>query len=41
MNFGSSLAERQLLDLQKYQPTFNHFEDRMSMAHSREIRLPF
>ena len=42
MHFGSSLTERQLLDLQKYSvPTLNHFEDRMSMAHSREMRLPF
>ena len=42
MGFNSSVAERQIEDLNKFSvPTLNHFEDRMSMAHAREIRLPF
>jgi asparagine synthase (glutamine-hydrolysing) len=37
-----TLAERQLLDIQKYSvPSLCHYEDRMSMAMSREVRLPF
>jgi asparagine synthase (glutamine-hydrolysing) len=37
-----SLAERQLADLRYYSvPALCHYEDRMSMAMSREIRLPF
>lgn len=39
---NATLSERQLADLMQYSvPTLNHFEDRMSMAWSREIRLPF
>lgn len=39
---AGSLAERQLLDVQRYSvPSLCHYEDRMSMAWSREIRLPF
>lgn len=39
---GATLSERQRLDLTSFSvPTLNHFEDRMSMAWSREIRLPF
>jgi asparagine synthase (glutamine-hydrolysing) len=38
----ASLNDRQLLDLTSLSvPTLNHTEDRMSMAWSREIRLPF
>jgi asparagine synthase (glutamine-hydrolysing) len=37
-----SLADRQWLDLRSYSvPALCHYEDRMSMAASREIRLPF
>ena len=37
-----SLADRQLLDVRNYSvPSLCHYEDRMSMAMSREIRLPF
>jgi asparagine synthase (glutamine-hydrolysing) len=37
-----SLGARQRRDLMQLSvPTLNHFEDRMSMAWSREIRLPF
>lgn len=36
------LVERQRLDLDKYSvPAQTHFEDRNSMAHSLELRLPF
>lgn len=39
---GATLSERQRLDLTNFSvPALNHFEDRMSMAWSREIRLPF
>jgi asparagine synthase (glutamine-hydrolysing) len=39
---GSTLNERQLEDVLYYSvPTLNHYEDRLSMAWSREIRLPF
>lgn len=39
---GSSLARRQWLDYRKYSvPYLTHYEDRMSMAFGREIRLPF
>jgi len=38
----TSTAERQLVDIQKYSvPYLCHYEDRMSMAWSREIRSPF
>jgi asparagine synthase (glutamine-hydrolysing) len=37
-----TVQERQELDLVRFSvPVLCHFEDRMSMAHSREIRLPF
>jgi asparagine synthase (glutamine-hydrolysing) len=39
---AGSLADRQRRDLQKFSvPSLCHYEDRMSMAHGREIRLPF
>ncbi|MHC8321515.1 asparagine synthase (glutamine-hydrolyzing) [Pseudomonas sp. GB2N2] len=39
---GKSLEERQWLDYKKYSvPYLTHYEDRMSMAFAREIRLPF
>ncbi len=39
---GSGVRDRQIADLEKFSvPTLTHFEDRMSMAASREIRLPF
>lgn len=43
LGLGSgSLAERQLLDLRYFSvPALCHYEDRMSMANGREIRLPF
>jgi len=37
-----NLRERQILDIDKYSvPSLTHYEDRNSMAHSLEIRLPF
>lgn len=37
-----TLVERQWLDIRNYSvPSLCHYEDRMSMAASREIRLPF
>ena len=37
-----NLKERQILDITKYSvPALCHYEDRNSMAHSLEIRLPF
>ncbi len=37
-----SVKERQIMDLTKYSvPALTHYEDRMSMTFSREIRLPF
>jgi asparagine synthase (glutamine-hydrolysing) len=43
LGLGSgSLADRQWLDVRNYSvPSLCHYEDRMSMAMSREIRLPF
>lgn len=43
LGLGSgSLADRQLLDLKYFSvPSLCHYEDRMSMANGREIRLPF
>jgi asparagine synthase (glutamine-hydrolysing) len=39
---ASNLKERQILDITKYSvPALCHYEDRNSMAHSLEIRLPF
>tara|TARA_B100001250_G_scaffold414630_1_gene454989 strand:- start:14588 stop:16426 length:1839 start_codon:yes stop_codon:yes gene_type:complete len=38
----NSISERQLLDIEKFSvPYLTHYEDRMSMAYSREIRSPF
>jgi asparagine synthase (glutamine-hydrolysing) len=43
LGLGSgSLVDRQWLDVRNYSvPALCHYEDRMSMAASREIRLPF
>ncbi|MDB5053865.1 MAG: hypothetical protein JWM44_1915 [Bacilli bacterium] len=39
---GTSLIQRQALDIQQFSvPVLTHYEDRMSMAWSREIRVPF
>lgn len=39
---ASNLIERQIADIDKYSvPALTHYEDRNSMAHSLEIRLPF
>lgn len=39
---GQGLVERQLADLQRFSvPILTHYEDRMSMAWSREVRTPF
>jgi asparagine synthase (glutamine-hydrolysing) len=36
------LNKRQILDVERYSvPALTHYEDRNSMAHSQEIRLPF
>ncbi len=41
-NTTSGLAARQILDLTRYSvPYLTHYEDRMSMACSREVRAPF
>lgn len=38
----TDLRDRQVLDLDRYTvPSLTHYEDRTSMAHSLEIRLPF
>ncbi|MGD8189486.1 asparagine synthase (glutamine-hydrolyzing) [Brevibacillus ginsengisoli] len=42
LSSGMSLLERQQLDITRYSvPVLTHYEDRMSMAFSREVRLPF
>lgn len=39
---SGSLTERQMADIREFSvPSLCHYEDRMSMAMSREIRLPF
>jgi len=39
---GMTVQERQLLDITRFSvPALTHYEDRMSMAWSREVRLPF
>ena len=39
---GMTMQERQALDVTSLSvPPLCHYEDRMSMAHGREIRLPF
>lgn len=39
---AEDLINRQILDIDKYSvPALTHYEDRNSMAHSLEIRLPF
>lgn len=41
-SIGDSVGDRQWLDYKKYSvPYLTHYEDRMSMAFGREIRLPF
>jgi len=38
----NNIRERQIFDIDKYSvPALTHYEDRNSMAHSLEIRLPF
>jgi asparagine synthase (glutamine-hydrolysing) len=42
LSLGDGLASRQIKDLGMFSvPALTHYEDRMSMASSREIRLPF
>jgi asparagine synthase (glutamine-hydrolysing) len=43
ISMGSrSLAERQILDIEQTSiPSLLHYEDRLSMAFSREVRVPF
>jgi len=42
LKLNQTLQQRQAEDLKKYSvPFLTHYEDRMSMAWSREIRLPF
>jgi asparagine synthase (glutamine-hydrolysing) len=43
ISLGSrSLAERQILDIEQTSiPSLLHYEDRLSMAFSREVRVPF
>ncbi len=37
-----TISDRQLMDIERYSvPYLCHYEDRMSMAHSREVRSPF
>lgn len=37
-----NMSQRQLLDIKKFSiPILTHYEDRMSMAWSREVRVPF
>ncbi|UZE58459.1 asparagine synthase C-terminal domain-containing protein [Aeromonas veronii] len=39
---GQTLSERQFEDVNKFSvPYLTHYEDRMSMAWAREVRLPF
>ena len=39
---SDTMRDRQILDINKYSvPVQTHFEDRNSMAHSLEVRLPF
>lgn len=39
---GTTVQERQALDIQRFSiPALTHFEDRMSMSCSREVRAPF
>jgi asparagine synthase (glutamine-hydrolysing) len=39
---GGTLADRQMADIREFSvPSLCHYEDRMSMATGREIRLPF
>ena len=42
VGLNGGVRERQVLDLEKFSvPALVHYEDRMSMAQAREIRLPF
>jgi asparagine synthase (glutamine-hydrolysing) len=39
---GATLRERQIADVKRFSvPVLTHYEDRMSMAWSREVRTPF
>ncbi|GAB7388786.1 asparagine synthase (glutamine-hydrolyzing) [Bacillaceae bacterium] len=39
---GMDVIERQILDVKRFSiPVLTHYEDRMSMAWSREVRVPF
>lgn len=39
---GMSVRQRQIIDIYKFSvPVLTHYEDRMSMAWSREVRVPF
>jgi asparagine synthase (glutamine-hydrolysing) len=42
VGLNGRVIDRQVLDLERFSvPALVHYEDRMSMAHAREIRLPF
>jgi len=42
VGLNGKVTKRQVLDIEKFSvPALVHYEDRMSMAHAREIRLPF
>ena len=42
LSVGQTVNQRQIEDLRKFSvPYLTHYEDRMSMAWTREIRLPF
>jgi asparagine synthase (glutamine-hydrolysing) len=42
VGLNGKVVDRQRLDIEKFSvPVLVHYEDRMSMAHAREIRLPF
>lgn len=42
LKINQTVQERQLLDLTRFSvPVLTHYEDRMSMAWSREVRVPF
>src|SRR5207253_2864279 len=41
VGLNGKVTKRQVLDIEKFSvPALVHYEDRMSMAHAREIRLP-
>lgn len=42
LGIGRTVQDRQILDIQRFSvPVLTHYEDRMSMAWSREVRVPF